>query len=78
VADEYRRAQRVRSEPVFYAVGIRRTLEALCAERGVKGKTLYDRIEKLAASGDLPATFVDMATVLRQLGNMGRTSPATR
>jgi hypothetical protein len=71
VAAEYRRAQRVKSEPVFYAVGIRRTLEALCAERSVEGRSLYERIEKLAASGDLPATFAEMATVLRKLGNLG-------
>ena len=71
VAREYRRAQRVRSEPVFYAVGIRRTLEALCAERGVQGGTLYDRLERLAASGGLPETFAEMATVLRKLGNLG-------
>jgi hypothetical protein len=71
VASEYRRAQRVRSEPVFYAVGIRRTLEALCAERGVQGRSLFERIEKLAASGGLPETFAEMATVLRRFGNLG-------
>jgi len=71
VAKEYRRAQRVRSEPVFYAVGIRRTLEVLCAERGVEGRTLFERIEKLAASGGLPEIFAEMATVLRKLGNLG-------
>jgi hypothetical protein len=71
VADEYRRARRVRAEQVFYAVGIRRTLEALCAERGVAGKTLFEKLEKLAHDGDLPPTFADMATVLRKLGNLG-------
>lgn len=71
VASEYRRAQGVRSERVFYAVGIRRTLEAICKERGVEGRTLAARLQVLASSGDFPPTFAEMAEVLRDLGNLG-------
>jgi hypothetical protein len=71
VRKEFGRAQRVRTEPVFYAVAIRRTLEAICAEEGVEGRALFDKLKKLSDLGRLPDTFVDMATILRQYGNLG-------
>jgi hypothetical protein len=44
VEKEYARARRVRAEPVFYTVAIRRTLEAICSEEGIEGRTLAERL----------------------------------
>ena len=76
VAVEYTKAQRVRGiDADYFAVGIRRTLEAVCTERGVPRQnnrdSLYARLERLAQAGGLPDTFVEMADHLRDLGNLG-------
>jgi hypothetical protein len=71
VAKEYARAHRTKDEPVFYALGVRRTLEALCTAEGAQGKTLFDRLKNLADTGRLPDVFVEMATILRRYGNLG-------
>lgn len=41
-------------EPSFYAVGVRRTLEAVCRDQGAKGLTLEKQIDDLVAHGKLP------------------------
>jgi Domain of unknown function (DUF4145) len=51
------------------AVMVRRALEAVCEEQGVKGKNLYDRIEQLGARIVLPKAFVRSLQNLRLLGN---------
>jgi Domain of unknown function (DUF4145) len=76
VRTEYEKAQRVRGiDPDYFAVGIRRTLEAVCDERGVPRETprdsLYARLQRLAQAGSLPETFVGMADHLKDLGNLG-------
>jgi hypothetical protein len=73
---EYAKAQRVRGiDPDYFAVGIRRTLEAVCEVQGVPRRnnrdSLYARLRRLAEAGGLPDTFVDMADHLRDLGNLG-------
>jgi hypothetical protein len=72
---EYANAQRVKSiDANFYAVGVRRTLEAVCTDRGfprVGRQTLFDRLDKLAKAQGLPEVFVEMAHHLRDLGNLG-------
>ncbi len=58
-------------EPSFYAVGIRRMLEAVCRDQGATGRTLEKQIAALVADGKLPDVFAGMAGQLRKLGNWG-------
>lgn len=72
VKKEYDKARRVRSvDSEFYALGLRRTLEAICTEQGVQKGDLFNRLKKLAEDAKLPGAFVDMADYLRNLGNVG-------
>lgn len=58
-------------EPGFFALGIRRVLEAVCDEEGANGPTLVKQLQDLAQKGRIPAGFDHMATQLRELGNLG-------
>jgi hypothetical protein len=60
-----------RLSPNSFAVQIRRALEAICTERGVKSDSLYKMLSELARRGDLPPVLAEMTDVLRLLGNMG-------
>jgi hypothetical protein len=72
VQNQFDSAHRVKAiDPSFYAVGIRRMLEAVCAEQGAKGRTLELQIQALVDAGKLPDVFAGMATQLRTLGNWG-------
>jgi hypothetical protein len=72
VHQQYDSALRVKGiEPDFYAVGIRRMLEAVCQEQGAQGKDLFNQIEDLVSQGKLPEVFAKMANQLRTLGNWG-------
>ena len=76
VASEYAKAQRVRGiDPDYFAVGVRRTLEAICSDQGFprtnKRDSLYARLQRLAQAGSLPSVFVGMADHLKDLGNLG-------
>lgn len=57
--------------PNAFAVLIRRGLEALCDDRGVKSGTLHKKLAELAARGEIPATLAEVTAVLRELGNSG-------
>jgi len=58
-------------EPGFFALGMRRVLEAVCDEEGASGQTLVNQLQDLAHRGRIPAGFDEMATQLRHLGNLG-------
>lgn len=78
VQKQFDSAQRVKLvDPSFYAVGIRRMLEAVCSEQGVGGRDLERQIQALVAAGKLPDVFERMATQLRTLGNWGAHNSAT-
>ena len=65
-------ARRVKGlDPSFYALGIRRMLEAMCIAEQAQGTSLYQQLQYLATQGRLPQTLVDVATQLRKLGNLG-------
>ncbi|HEY1690393.1 MAG TPA: DUF4145 domain-containing protein [Solirubrobacteraceae bacterium] len=64
-------------DPSFYAVGIRRTLEAVCNERGASARTLEGQIQILVDRDELPKVFAAMAAQLRRLGNWGAHDSAT-
>jgi hypothetical protein len=72
VAAIYREASVVkRLSPNSFAVQIRRALEAVCADRGAAGRSLYEMLTELARRGDLPPVLGEMSDVLRLLGNVG-------
>lgn len=48
---------------------VRRALEAVCADQGVKGGNLYERIENLGKTIVLPKGMVAALHNLRLLGN---------
>ena len=57
--------------PNAYAVMLRRSLEALCDDRGVKKGSLHVRLLELAKRGEIPPILAEMTSVLRSLGNAG-------
>lgn len=72
VAAIYREAAVVkRLSPNSFAVQIRRVLEAVCADKGANGHSLYEMLAELGRRGDLPPVLVEMTDVLRLLGNVG-------
>jgi len=78
VQKQFDSAHRVKAiDPSFYAVGIRRMLEAVCAEEGVSGRTLEKQIQALVDAEKLPGVFAGMAKQLRTLGNWGAHDAAT-
>jgi hypothetical protein len=61
--------------PIAYALLIRKTLEAICDDRGIEkaaGKQgdLYNRLRVLLARGELSPLLADMTDALRVLGNI--------
>ncbi|MBM4053348.1 MAG: DUF4145 domain-containing protein [Planctomycetes bacterium] len=72
VASNYRESKRVQKvSPNAFAVLIRRSLEALCDDRGVAQGTLHARLKSLAEKGEIPPVLVEVTDVLRTLGNSG-------
>jgi len=57
--------------PRAAAVMARRTLEAVCAEQGVKADTLVKSLAALAASGKLVASLAEWSREVRLVGNRG-------
>jgi hypothetical protein len=78
VQKQFDSAHRVKSiDPSFYAVGMRRMLEAVCAEQGATGRTLELQVQALVAAEKLPDVFAGMAAQLRTLGNWGALATPT-
>lgn len=72
VRECYDEALRIKSiAPNAFAVQIRRTLEALCADRSANGRNLQERLKKLAEKGEIPPVLAEMTAILRLLGNIG-------
>jgi Domain of unknown function (DUF4145) len=64
-------ANRIKGEaPALYAVGMRRTIEAVCRDKGAEGD-LKPMLNKLGRQGDLPGPLVAMGHQLRKRGNLG-------
>lgn len=58
--------------PDSFAVQIRRSLEAICKDRGTnENSTLNDRLKELADRGEFPPTIISLADNLRFIGNIG-------
>lgn len=56
-------------DPAVCALSLRRVLEAICKERGAKGKTLEKMIDNMINRQILPQMFSDACWIIRQLGN---------
>jgi len=72
IAECYKEAARIINlAPNAFATQIRRALEAICDDRGVKKGVLKNRLNELAALGEIPPILAEMTEVLRLLGNIG-------
>lgn len=68
----YEEAARIkRLAPNAFAVQVRRTLEAICEDRGATKGPLHTRLKDLSTRGDIPPVLAEMTDVLRLLGNIG-------
>ncbi len=54
---------------ILATIGLRATVEAMCADQGAKGKNLEERIDDLVASGAIAARQKDFLHLHRLLGN---------
>ena len=72
IRESYKEASRIsKFLPNAFAVQIRKALEFICVEQGMKKGTLQERLNKLSESGIIPSTLADMADAIRLLGNIG-------
>jgi hypothetical protein len=72
VASNYQEAKRVQNvSPNAFAVLLRRSLEAICNDRGVSEGSLSFRLKELATKGEIPGNLAEISSVLRELGNAG-------
>lgn len=68
----YEEAARIKNlAPNAFAVQVRRALEALCEDRGHTAGPVHQRLQRLAATGEIPPVLAEMTDVLRLLGNLG-------
>ena len=72
VRNFYLEAARIkRIAPNAFAVQIRRGIEAVCDDRGIKQGPLNKRLKQLSSKGELPTLLSDMTNILRIVGNIG-------
>lgn len=72
IEKKYKEALLVRNiSPSSCAVLIRKILEAICEYENAHGRVLADKLRDLANSGRIPQPLADVATHLKQLGNLG-------
>jgi len=72
IGEYYQEASRIKNlAPNAFAVQIRRSLEALCDDRGAKKGSLHNRLKALSNDGEIPSVLAEMTDVLRLIGNIG-------
>lgn len=72
VRREYDAASKVRSiNANAYAVLLGRVVDKVCEDRKATGDSLFEKLQDLAARGEIPNTLVEMSHGLRQLRNVG-------
>lgn len=72
VRDCYDEATAVRPRSLnAFATGIRRSLEAICEDRGITNAPLGKRLQTLAFSNELAPRLIEITDVLRFVGNVG-------
>lgn len=72
IEKKYMEALKIRNiSPSSCAVQVRRRLEAICIHENAQGKVLAQKLKNLADSNRIPQTLADVASHLKQLGNLG-------
>jgi hypothetical protein len=72
IRDIYEEAARIKlTSPNGFANQIGRAIEALCKDRGAKGKNLHQQIKDLVERKELPARLADALVLLKDLRNVG-------
>ena len=72
ILSTYKAAEKVKTIDVnAYAILMRRLLELVCIDRKAVGKTLTLMLQDLASKGEIPDKLVDVASGLRNFGNIG-------
>lgn len=72
VRQAYEEAARVRNvSPAAYAVLLRRAMEAICEDRGIKDGSLQKRLAELSERGEIPPILSEATDMLRLIGNAG-------
>jgi hypothetical protein len=56
-------------DKVMCALGLRRTLEMLCHDKGAEGRTLYNKLVDLSNKGIIPQVLNEASHLIRDLGN---------
>lgn len=71
VGDIYRQAlDAIKNQSnILAGIGLRATIEAICNERGVVGRSLEQRIDKLAKVGSISLNDADRLHAIRFMGN---------
>lgn len=68
----YRTAWPLRiTAPNAFANQIRRALEYICQDKGAGEGSLYRQLEDLSSATELPEELVDVAHLVRKIGNLG-------
>ena len=76
VREAYNAARKARAiDANVYALLLGRTLEAVCEDREIKGKNLYEKLEALSKKGEIPENLVKVAHGLRSMRNIGAHKP---
>jgi hypothetical protein len=79
VRTAYDEALRIQhNAPHAYSLMLRRALEAICDDKGVKSGSLKFKLDQLAAQGQLPPVLAEMTWILRTLGNAGAHDTSAR
>jgi hypothetical protein len=72
ISDVYDEAFRIREiAPNAFAVQVRRSLEAICEDRGENKGRLQEKLNGLAKKNEIPPTLSEASDVLRLIGNIG-------
>jgi hypothetical protein len=72
IAAIYEEAVRIKElTPNAFAVQIRRALEALSVDKGIKKGSLQVQLNELSKNGDIPPNLAKASDLLRMLGNVG-------
>ena len=57
--------------PRAFANQTRRALEFICEHQHARGKDLFEQLKDLSDRGIFPSGLIDIATLIRELGNIG-------
>lgn len=71
IKSSFEAAQKVRHiDGATCALSLRRTLEMVCKDKGETAGSLFEKLQNLSQKGILPPILDQMASILRELGNV--------